>query len=984
MTPSSKKSFAQLLASSHAFLDVLRPMPKSRPAEDRFAPTAIALLVATGGLSLTAQGAMAQSVTDGGLGRNLTRNSETGAVRIDNNSFIIQTGPLTNTSNIPLPSALPAQVIQRQPIPVDRSRLAPNTLEFTTNSAYIEGAFEDAIGGEAGYVLNVDSLQLTTEFDVNQRVGDHAFGEGIEAIVVDGNGNEISREAAFVRGGRVRIGPNGQTLPQSDGLSVTYTPKDTVKLRVLNLRQDNAAPSESGLYFTQGGELIAEDLQNGGDLDFNDGDYLDISGGSGQAEVIEEQIETTVAATTVETPLDPLTVERIDVEEDMIQTVQEMDSVSEEVIEYGEVDAPDSRSPRLGHARGVRAQTGEQLIYNRYAAANEVRAGSDGLGFTGQLAPLIRNPSVPPTLLTGNVTYNPFVDDNEAGLTVTAGLTQFLNPTHRQARDVFGNEIVNPDGSDRRLLEPTGLFNNRRLVGYVPALEPEEILGGEIGSVDGIFDLPADLPVVVAPPDADQVGRGNAAYTNNVGGLLIEGADGGLSFVPQWTVDGYAQEPLSLAAGEATRLIYALVPQQAGQDLQLGQRYAVNSAAETYQIADGGFTIISADRQPQNFAREMAEVYAVEDTIADRQNASTENFNGVQGNYVEQFGGVRVPTVDVEIASEVDARVGNTLFPVEAVVTDPGQGAYVETTVAAGFYLGGTLTGGIGNQENVISRTESSMTVQTDELRIRESANTFEIPRTQVETTTSGVDRITRRSGTALFDINENGVLTNAQFLEGALLSVEDTASRPIGSEVSILTGEERFVNRRVLSEEFILMDSQVTMGDTVNSIRRESRANFAPVRGELTLGGVMNFGNTPWTLAANTVRAELFARDTVFGRGSDGSDVGWRAEAIFHPFGEVQRDAYQYDAAGNVVPVYQTQAVVDADGKQVMETLVGLDNEQVEVPVNAFRLDELGERMLQTVGTGVSSGPGVYLRVEDAFDDGDSVQFAGGVKFNF
>ncbi|MGB7485202.1 MAG: hypothetical protein WA901_03360, partial [Phormidesmis sp.] len=93
---------------------------------------------------------------------------------------------------------------------------------------------------------------------------------------------------------------------------------------------------------------------------------------------------------------------------------------------------------------------------------------------------------------------------------------------------------------------------------------------------------------------------------------------------------------------------------------------------------------------------------------------------------------------------------------------------------------------------------------------------------------------------------------------------------------------------------------------------------------------------------------------------------------------------AYQYDAAGNVVPVYQTQAVVDAGGKQVMETLVGLDDEQVEVPVNAFRLDELGERVLQTVGTGVSRGPGVYLRVEDAFDDGDSVQFAGGVKFNF
>ncbi len=950
----------------------------------KFFTQLLALLATTGPLSLMTQGAMAQSVTDGGLGRSLTRDSETGAVRIDNNSFLIETGPLTNTSNIPLPSALPSQVIQRQAIPVDRTRLAPNSIEFRANSDYIESAFEDAIDGGASYVLDAGSLQLTTGFNVEQRIGDHAFGEGIEAIVVNGNGDELSREDAFVRGGQVQIGQNGEILPRRDQLTVNYTPADTVRLRVLNLRQDNAVPSESGVYFTQSGELIAEDLQDGGDLDFNDGDYLEISGGSGQAEVVEERVEATVATNIVETPLAPDIFDVADVENDLIQTVQEMDLVSEDVIEYGDLDAPDSRSPRLGHARGVRAQTGEQLIYDRYAAANEVRAGSDGLGFTGQLAPLIKNPSVPPTLLTGNVTYNPFVDDNETGLTVTAGLTQFLNPTHRQARDVFGNEIVNPDGSDRRLLEPTGLLSRRRLVGYVPAAEPEQILGGEITSVDGIFELPADLPVVVAPPDATQVGRGDAAYTNNVGGLLVESANGELSFVPQWTVDGYAQAPLSLAAGEATRLIYALVPQQAGQDLRLGQSYAVTSAAETYQIADGGFTVISADRQPQNFAREMAEVYAVEDTIANRPNAATENFNGIQGNYVEPFGSVRVSTVDVEIASEADARVGNTLFPVEAVVSDPGQGAYRKTTLAAGFYLGGTLTGGIGNQENIISRTESSMTVQTDEMRIRESVSTFQIPITRVETITSEVNRTTRQSGTALFDINENGTLANARFLEGEVLSVEDTNSVTIDSDVSVVRGAEQLVERRVVSEEFILMDSQVTMDDTVNSIRRESRANFAPVRGELTLGGVLNFGNTPWTLAANTVRAELFARDTVLGRGSDGSEAGWRAEAIFHPFGEEQRDAYQYDAAGNVVPVYQTQAVVDADGKQVVETLVGLDDEQVEVPVNEFRLNELGERVLQTVGTGVASGPGVYLRVEDAFDDDDSMQFAGGVKFNF
>lgn len=944
---------------------------------------------------MIAQDAAAQSVTDGGLARSLTRNDETGAVRIDNNSFIIQTGPLENTSNIPLPSALPREVRQGQRVPVvsdedpNDNRLAPNTVEFTINNDYIqttlEGALNSQRGNPATYTLDSDSVELNTMFDLNQRVGDHAFGEGLEAIVVDENGNEVRREAVFVSGDRVRIGPNGQLLPQSAELDVTYTPKQTVKLRVLNLRQDNVAPSESGIYFTQGGEFIVEDLPNGGDLDFNDGEYLEISGGSGAAEVIEDLTETVVEATTVETPLDPVTVERTDVEEDLIQTVQEMDAVSEEVIEYGDLEVPNPRSPRIGHARRARSEAGDLLIYSRYSANNELRAGSDGLGFTGQLSPLINNPDIPPTLLTGNATYNPFVDDNETGLTITAGITQFLTRTHQEATDEFGNEIVDPDDSNRRLLEPTGLFNNRRLVGYVPAREAGRILGSELASVNGIFDLPADLPVVVAPPDAQKVGRGNAAYTNNVGGLLIESSDGSLSFVPQWTVDGYAQEELSLSPGEASRLIYALVPQQSGQDLQLGQRYAVDSTAETYRIADGGFTVISADRQPQNFALEMSEVYAVEDTIADRPNAATTNFNGVQGVYVEQFGGVRVPTVDLNDASEADARVGNTLFPLEGLIPpDPGQGAYRETTVAAGIYLGGMLTGGIGNQENVISRTESSMTVQTDELRIRENLNTFQIPRTQVETLTNEVTRTTRQSGTASFNINESGVLTNPVFLDGEIISTSVDNSRPLGSDVSIVTGEERLVSRQVVSEDFVLMDSVVTMGDEVNSIRRESEAAFAPVQGELALGGVLNFGHTPWTPAANTVRAELFARDTVFGRGGNGSEVGWRAEAIFHPFGEVQREAYQYDSVGNVVPVYQTQAVVDTDGEQVMEMRVGPDGEEVEIPVNDFRLDELGERILETVGTGLSKGPGVYLRVEDAFDDDDSMLFAGGVKFNF
>ena len=151
-----------------------------------------------------------------------------------------------------------------------------------------------------------------------------------------------------------------------------------------------------------------------------------------------------------------------------------------------------------------------------------------------------------------------------------------------------------------------------------------------------------------------------------------------------------------------------------------------------------------------------------------------------------------------------------------------------------------------------------------------------------------------------------------------------------------------------------------------------------------LALGGVFNFGNTPWTSAANTVRAEFFARDTVIGIGGDAAETGWRAEVLFHPFGEVQRDAFQYDAQGNMTPVYKTEAVRDAGGQPMYKTLTDADGQPVEVMVNQFVTDESGDRVAQTVGTGEAQGPGIYLRVEDAFNDDETLIVAGGFQFSF
>jgi len=145
----------------------------------------------------------------------------------------------------------------------------------------------------------------------------------------------------------------------------------------------------------------------------------------------------------------------------------------------------------------------------------------------------------------------------------------------------------------------------------------------------------------------------------------------------------------------------------------------------------------------------------------------------------------------------------------------------------------------------------------------------------------------------------------------------------------------------------------------------------------------VYNFGNTPWSAAANTVRAEIFTRGLAFGQQSN-IRTGWRSEVVFHPFGEVQRQAFQYDEAGNTVPVYQTESVLMADGSPLTETITMSDGNVMEVAVNQFVTNEEGARFTQSVGTGRAKGPGVYLRLEDILDDDDDLSIAAGFQLTF
>ena len=939
-----------------------------------------AALMATQGLGMQGLGmqpAIAQTAPT------VTRDSS-GAVQVDRNAFDIRTGPLTNTSNIPLPEGLPAgNSPEGIAVPVSPNQLAPNNIEITADLDYIHDTFNTLVNNAANgttYTLQSESLQLTTQFGLTRRPGAHAFGEGIEVNVIGPNG-VTSSQSAFIRGDKVKLGTDGSPLPESAQLGVSYGAEDRVELRVLNLRSNRAAPSESGVYFSADGQLIVEDLQDGGDKDFNDGDYVDILGGRGEATAIAESTTLSESEEVIETPLAPETRQEETVAADIIEHTVEFDTTLAEEREWGQVELADTASIRLGHADGALTAAGEQLVYNRYAAATEVRAGSDGIGITGQLSPLVNNPNVPPTLLSGNLTFNPTVGDNQAGLSATVGITQFFHPTHRLATDVFGNPITNPDPEGPRLVEPIGLFNNRRIVGYVPPTPDEVVPGAQLSSTSGIFDLPSDLPIVIEPADPQKVGRGDSAYTDNVGGLLIERQSGDISFVPQWTADGYAQTSVSLAAGEAQRIIYALVPQQAGQNLQLGESYAVTAGANGYQIADGDFSIISADRQPQNFVQEMAEVYAVEDTVSGG-NAATALFNGIQGVYAEQPGGPRVSTVDVALSSEADARVGNSLYSLVTLAGDAGQSPYARTTRAAGFYVGGSLSGGLGNQRDTISQTNARITQAASDLLTQRTLNTYVTPLLQRETISLQTAETTQRRGTALFDINSQGELDNVRFSEEDSQLI-GSSTMETGRAIALIRGEESLVNA-VTSESMEALGRETIESDVSTNTRSEAYPNFSAVQGELALGGVFNFGNTPWTAAANTLRAELFARDTIFGRSDQDAEVGWRAEVVFHPFGEVQREAHQYDAEGNAIALYKTEPVVDADGQQVMQTLTDSSGKTVDVLVNQFALDEAGDRIAETVGTGQAQGPGIYLRVEDVFNGDDGLAVIGGIRFSF
>ena len=168
-------------------------------------------------------------------------------------------------------------------------------------------------------------------------------------------------------------------------------------------------------------------------------------------------------------------------------------------------------------------------------------------------------------------------------------------------------------------------------------------------------------------------------------------------------------------------------------------------------------------------------------------------------------------------------------------VGDAGQSAYAKTTRAAGFYLGGSVTGGIGNQRDTVSRTVSTVGRATDEMRSLRTLNTFITPLTQINTVEAKTTTTTQTTGRAFFDINREGKLENVRFVEGDSNTTDVvTLERTIGQY--LMRGEE-FLIDSVTSESMERTGARLVAADQQTTSDSDSYANFSSVQGGAGFG---------------------------------------------------------------------------------------------------------------------------------------------------
>jgi hypothetical protein len=390
------------------------------------------------------------------------------------------------------------------------------------------------------------------------------------------------------------------------------------------------------------------------------------------------------------------------------------------------------------------------------------------------------------------------------------------------------------------------------------------------------------------------------------------------------------------------------VPQQFGQDLQIGSEYPVEILPDgSYAVNQGNeepFSVISADKNPDNFRiTTNPDVYAVEDTIAGKQNTSTTFFNGQVGQYRDPDTGNLISTIDIN-----DARLGNEILVPETVI--PGQNPRLKVEGGTTVYGFGKIGFGIGAVEkNTTTTTQTFLNTDTKTDVFMDTTTISGV----TETTQSGtitettVNTINATEATLL---SANGSLST-EIRDPNVVSSVSTSASDLGAPVSVNKGE-------VSSTDSALIDSSIkSQRMLIDEIVTQKREIELAVVGSLTVGAGVQFtlSGTPGTEAANTLSMEAFVMGDTQGTAS----VGGAVEVVLNPFGSKEKLAYDV-VNGKAVPMYQTQPVLNPDGSQVF-----VEKNGQSIALNEFKLDQNGNRIPLKIETGEANGPQFFMRAD-------------------
>jgi hypothetical protein len=557
-------------------------------------------------------------------------------------------------------------------------------------------------------------------------------------------------------------------------------------------------------------------------------------------------------------------------------------------------------------------------------------------------------------------TYDAYLNPNartgETAFSVGAGV-KVTSPTQTEARDIDGNLIKTQAG--QQLYRPTALGAREVWRDFVP---DQVIPAQRIENSNGVYKIQPNSTAVIDKPNPSQSGRDQSAYTQNVGGVIVRNGDS-VSFVPMWNADGHLQQSTTVNAGNnGAEIVQALVPEQPGQDLQLGKQYPVTKNPDgSYSVGQDNkqFSVIAADTHPENFkATTNPDVFAVEDTLANQPNASKNSiFNGVPGTYYDPISGNMINTNDGNDAT----TIANVNTPEKII---PGQDGYLQVTggVTVGASLNASLN--VGQVENIkTTRTDTYLNQNNQEKTYRDSTTVNGTLRTEQSgsITTTTVDTFNATEQTVL---NPDGSLSTNVVDPKKVNSVSNSAT-DLGPAITSTVDQSIFTSSELIDEQ---NTSQRTL---IDSVIRTDRETELAVVGELKAGAFvqLTLKGTPGTPAADTLAIEAYVATRTDGTGG----VGATAELVLNPFGSKTKPGV--DAHGN--PLYKTKPVLNADGTQKYMTVGGKP-----AAVNEFDLDQNGNRIPLRIETGESKGPQVYVRGNVDSENGARVEIGGRIRF--